>query len=137
MPGNDHVDPCHQFLGAEGLDHVVVDPQLEAEELVVLLTSGAEHDGGDILYLFDLFAGGEAVKLGHHDVHDDEIVVVELAEPEGYHAVLGFFHLVSGEFSIFSDDLADLGFVIYYKKFVHYIFSSFGDICIVTDILSH
>ena len=112
-------DPRHQLLGAEGLDHVVVYAQLEAEELVVLLAPGGEHDDGDVLALADLLAGRIAVELGHHDVHDNEVVVVEHALVDGLHAVLGLVGLVIVELRVLAYDSSYHLFVVYYKDLCH------------------
>ena len=119
VSGDDNVDPGHQLLGAEGLHNVIVDTQLKSEKLVVFLAPCAQHDGGNVLDLLYFLAGGEAVQLRHHDVHDDQVIVVELAKPQRHHAVLSLVHLISLEFRVFSDDVADLGFVINYEQFIH------------------
>ena len=115
LPLQDRIHPSHQFLRAEWLDHIIVDAQLEAEQLVVFFPSGGEHDYRDVLDLLNFLHRAESIQLRHHHIHDNQIVIVELAETDGTHAVGCFGHLISAELSVFLDDLPNLIFVVYYE----------------------
>ena len=66
-------DPGHQFHGAEGLGDVVVRPQVQSLDLVVVFRLRRQQDDGHVSRRPDLFRGGEPVQPGHHDVHDHQV----------------------------------------------------------------
>ena len=117
------MDTAHDLLGRKGFDDVVVDSQFEAEELVVFLAPRRKHDDGNILALLDLLDRGKAVKLGHHDIHEDEVEVFALAQADGFHAVLRLAHLEAFEFGILLQHFADLDFVVDNEYLAHNFFS--------------
>ena len=59
---------------------------------------------GRLAVLADLAAGRKAVQLGHHDVHDDQIIGVMAAHQDGVHAVAGLAHRMPFKFCVFFDD---------------------------------
>ena len=69
----DGADPRHELAGREGLDQVVVRPQLEAEDAVHLVVAGGEEQDGDGAAGPDLAADVEAVAGARQaDVEDDD-----------------------------------------------------------------
>ena len=58
----------HQLLGAEGLGHIVVRPQVEPQQLVVLLPTGGEQDDRRLGELAELRQGLEPVHPRHHHI---------------------------------------------------------------------
>ena len=75
-PPHDSLDPGHQFLGREGLGHVVIGPALQALDLVAFFGSGREHDDGHVtgaLVVAQLFCKLHATGPGQHPVEQDQI----------------------------------------------------------------
>ena len=66
----------------EGLDEVVVGTQLEADDAILDLALGGEHDDGHVRGLADGAADALAGELGEHQVEDDEVerVLLELLD---------------------------------------------------------
>ena len=54
-----------------------------------------------------------------HDIHDDDVIVVEFDETDGTHAVFGFRDFEPVELRVFTNDLTDLRFVVDYKYLIH------------------
>ena len=63
----------HELARIEGLGHVVVGADLEADDAVDVVTAGGEDDHRHVAGLADLLADGQAVHLRHHYVEDDEV----------------------------------------------------------------
>ena len=72
----------HELTGREGLDQVVVGAQLEADDAVLDLALGGEHDDGHVRGLADGAADALARELGEHEVKDHEVegVLLELLD---------------------------------------------------------
>lgn len=60
--------PGHQLLGAERLGNIVVRAQIEAQQLVIFLTPGGEHDDRGLGKLPQLPQRLKAVLPRHHHV---------------------------------------------------------------------
>ena len=112
--GKHRVDSGHQLLRAEWFDDIVVDPQLETEQFVIFLPSGRKHDDRNIFDFLYLLAGGKPVQLRHHDIHDDQIIIIQLAKTDCGDAVIRLGNFVTAEFSVFLDDLSNFRLVIYH-----------------------
>ena len=127
-PVHNGVYPHHQLFGGEGFDHVVVHPQLEAVDAVVLLPPGGEHEHRGLAHLADLRHGGEAVQLRHHHVHDDQVESFGVfpTELHGLHAVLRLGDRVALEFRVLADEHADFGLVVYHQQMVHTVCPPWG-----------
>ena len=87
----DGLDAGDQLARVEGLRHVVIGADLEADDAVDVVAAGGEDDDGDVAGLAELLADGEAVHLGHHDVEDDEVRADGLGLLERLLAVVGGF----------------------------------------------
>ena len=81
--------PGHHLQGVEGLGDIVVRPDVQAQDLVRVLALGGEEDNGHVAPLPQLGGGPDAVQLGHHHVHQDEMDLVLLHSPDGLPAVIG------------------------------------------------
>lgn len=72
----DHPDPGQQFLGVKGLGHIVVGAAVQAQDFVVHLGFGGEHDDGDPVSRFpEGPQNGDAVQLWHHHIQDRHVVI--------------------------------------------------------------
>ena len=110
-------DTCQQLLGRKGLGNVIINAQLKAEKLVILLAPGGKHDNRDLLGLANLSYSGVAVKLRHHDVHDYKVKVLSAAHFHSLHTVLRLKGLKAVKLSVFFYNIADILFIINNKNF--------------------
>ena len=72
-----------ELTGREGLDEVVVGTKLQADDAVLDLALGGEHDDGHVGGVADGAADALARQLGEHEVQDDEVEAVLLELLEG------------------------------------------------------
>lgn len=72
-PAEDGPDPGLELSGAERLHDVVVGPELQPQDPVVLRGPGGEHDDGDLGLLADLPGNFESVHPRQHEVEEDEV----------------------------------------------------------------
>ena len=112
------MDPRHHFLGRERLGHIIVRTDLETEELVVLLAARRKHDDRRLLELPDLFHGGKPVQTRHHDVHQNDIVIIVTAHFDRFHAIAGLVRFASLKFDVFAEYCTD-HFLIIYDQYLH------------------
>ena len=110
------LDAGHDLLGVEGLDDVVIRPQLEAEDFVEGLAFGGDHDDRAVGGFADLAADGPAVHAGHHDVEQDHIGLFAGEEGEGLIAVLGEDDAVALLDEVEAQQLADVFVIIADEK---------------------
>ncbi len=68
----------HELAGREGLDEVVVRAELEADDTVLDLALGRQHDDGHIGGIADGAADALARELGEHEVEHDEVELMLL-----------------------------------------------------------
>ncbi len=88
-------DAGHELAGRERLDEVVVGAELEADDAVLDLTLGGEHDDGHVGGVADGAANALAGQLGEHEVEDDEVEGVLLELLHGRLAVAHGAHPVT------------------------------------------
>lgn len=81
-------------MGLKGLDHIVVRPDVEAQDLVRVLAFGCEENDGDILALPELGGGTDPVHVGHHHVHEDEMDLPLLHDLQRFQSVVSVIGLV-------------------------------------------
>ena len=72
-PADDGRQPKRQLSGQEGLGQVIVRPEPQAQQAVVVLIPGGEKEDGDVRLGPELLEEGKAVSVRQHDVQDDEI----------------------------------------------------------------
>ena len=107
------LDAGHDLFGVEGLDHVVVCAQLEAQHLIEGLALGRQHHDRGVAQLADAAADLEAVHPGHHDVqqHHVGLELVELFK--ALFAVVGRRDLIALLGQVEPQQLADVGIVVH------------------------
>ena len=82
----------------------------------ILLAPGAEHQDRYGAGLANFPARGEAIQIGHHHVHDNEVEILLAAKLHRLHSVFSLGHVVLLKGRIFFDQLADAGFVVNNKQ---------------------
>src|SRR6267142_6150520 len=96
-PAEHGADPGDQLAWRERLGHVVIGPDLEAENLVALLHSPADHDDGDLRQIWILLqppAHLPAIQLRDHDVEQEHVGSVLSRKPERLVSVGAEDHVV-------------------------------------------
>ena len=106
------LDAGHQLAGVEGLGHIVIGAQLQADDLVHVVGAGGEDDDGDVARLAQLAADLEAVHLRHHDVEDDQVGLVGLDLLQRLTAVIGGLDLESFLGEVEAGELDDIPLVV-------------------------
>ena len=109
------IDARHGLERVEGLDHVVVCPEVEAQDLLGVLTLGGYDDDRHIAGLADALEHVVAVHHRHHDVEQAEIDLASLQHAEGLSPVGGLHDLHSGVLEVEREHAADVRLVICYQ----------------------
>jgi hypothetical protein len=114
LAAEDGGDAQGQLAHAEGLDHVVVGAQLEADHPVDLRALGGQHEdgggaGGGVL--LDGLADVGARHSRQHQIEDDEIGHPLAHLGERRLAVRGGGHVVAGLAEVVGQDLLEIGLV--------------------------
>ena len=114
------LDVHHQLAWVEGLDHIVVAPGCEPDALVHDVPFGRQEDdryrdapGAQFA------AGGEAVHLRHHDVHDDEIGSLASDGVQRIGAVVGVSELPLGAFHHVAHHPGNARFIVHEQNLRH------------------
>ena len=68
--------PGDDLDGVKGLCDIVVGADVEPQNLVRVLAFGGEEDNGDVGGLPQTGRGPDAVQIGHHHIHENEVDVV-------------------------------------------------------------
>jgi hypothetical protein len=68
---DDGAETGEELAGGEGFREVIVGADLEADDAVGFVTTGGEHEDGDVAGFADLFEDLEAVHAGEHEVEDE------------------------------------------------------------------
>ena len=112
---HDGLDPGKQLARGEGLDHVVVDPGLQATDAVVLLAARREHDDRDVAGEF-LAAPAprqlQAARARQHPVQQDEVGDAVGNRHLRLPGIAGVHRLVVAMAQREGDHVADRGFVV-------------------------
>ena len=82
-------DPGADLQGLEGLGHIVVRPQVQAQDLVRILAFGGEEDDGGAAALPKGGQGAQPVHHRHHDVQQDEVHFFPVQDLQGLLPVAG------------------------------------------------
>ena len=64
------IDPADQFQRRKGLDDVIIRPQIQAEDLILLHIFGRQHQDRHIGKFAHLLDQGETIQPRHHDIED-------------------------------------------------------------------
>ena len=104
-------DASNQLTRREGLDEVVVGTELEADDAVLDLALGGEHDDGNVGGLADGTAHALAGEFGQHEVEDHEVERVLLELLHGALSVADPTHDVVLALKIGCNRIAD-GFLV-------------------------
>ncbi len=90
-------DAGHQFLHRGGLDQIVIGPDTERVDLVVLGAAGREHDDRDVVVLVaQLLDHPPPVGPRHHQIDDADVGTFEADLAQRAVAVRGPLHVVPG-----------------------------------------
>ena len=107
--------PQEQFTRIEGLDHIIVRPQLEAHDAVHVVAARREHDDGDMFgtaVLAQFAAYGQTVQTGKHNIQQDERRTAAARQLQSGCTIGGFQSFISFTLQIEDQQLADICFVI-------------------------
>ena len=88
-PTKDRFDPRHEGSRIEGLGHVIVRPELQADDRVDILGARGQHQDRHVAAAAKLPADLEAVHLGQHQVQHHQVRVAALVLGQGLLAVAG------------------------------------------------
>ena len=104
--------PGHQLPGTERLDHVVVGPQLQTQDLVLLGVLGGEDDERRLGEGPDRLEDVEARAVGQHEVehHQRRVVLSDQLHAGG--AQRGGVHLIALPAQVELEQLGDRGIVL-------------------------
>src|SRR3954471_2395033 len=75
---HDRPHPRHEFPDGEGLGHVVVRTELQADDPIYLVVAGGKHYDGHVALRPDPPYDLRAIELGEHDVENDQVRLVHL-----------------------------------------------------------
>ena len=105
-------------LGVKGLGHIIVGAQLQADDLVVVLHAGGEHDDGHGRQArIAAHHSGHvlAVAVRQHQVQDHQVGLLPAKDVQGRLAVVGDQYLIAALLQVGARQPDDLPVVIYYK----------------------
>ena len=105
--------PGDELQRIEGLGDVIVSPDVQSGDLVIILGLGRKHDDGDVFFLPDPHGGLHAVQFRHHDVHDDEMQVFLFGHVYRFQSVVCLKNIIPLVSKVDLDGLSDLTVVIH------------------------
>ena len=111
----DGADAEQQFPDVERLDHIVIRPQLEAEDAVHVFAPCRQHDDGDAHragVAFEFAADREPVHFRKHEVKQDEIRLAGAGQIQPFLAVRCLNGGVAFLFQIVGEQFTDVLFVL-------------------------
>ena len=111
-PAQHCLDPGHQFLGIKGLDHVVVSPQLQPQDLVKDLALGGQHDNGNLGRGPQLPAHLVSVHAGKHQIKKDNVGIKFGKHPESLLPVIYDQGFITFFYKIERDQLRDIDIIV-------------------------
>ena len=123
--------PGDHFQGIEGLGDIVIRTDIQAQNLVVILAFRRQQNDGNIASLPQLGSGANAIQLGHHNVHENQVNIVLLHRPQSFIAVIRLDCLISFAaqidiqggndiFVIITDQNGVHAVLLLYKMFSHW-----------------
>ena len=95
-PAQQRFNAQNHFLLVHRLDHVVVGAHDEALFLVLGQLFGGDHENGKAEMRLPQLSGQlVAVQAGQHDIHDHQVYVAGVQQPQRFHAVLSRNRIIS------------------------------------------
>ena len=116
-------DARQHLHGVKGLGDVVVRADVQAQDLVAALALGREQDDGHVALFAQLRRRGDAVELGHHDVHQDQMDVVLLHDLQRLAPVARLKQAVVPAGEIDLERVDNVLFVVTNQNVVHFLTS--------------
>ena len=118
-------DAGQQLVKVEGLDQVVVRPQVQALHPVRHAVPGGEEENRGVHPLLPQFPHqGIAVLLGHHHVQEDAIVLRPQQVELGILPVMAAIHGIAGFFEHLLEQQVQVPLILYHQD-AHGVFPSF------------
>ena len=115
----DRAHPGGQLGGGEGLHHIVVGAQLEAQDPVGLQALGRDQDHRHVAGAADGGQDVEAVLGGEHDVEDDQVGLAVAQAADGLGPGHGLGDLVALHLEQAAEHAPDLGVVVDHEELAH------------------
>ena len=106
-------NPRDQFRHAEGLGHVIVRAQFQADDFIGFLDSGGQHDHRRAALFAKVAHEFEAVHLRHHDVQQHQIGLLVAGDKQRLAPVVGgdgakaIFAEIIGDHALHTDFVID------------------------------
>ena len=116
-------DARQHLHGVKGLCDVVIRADVQAQDLVAALALGREQDDGHVALFAQLRRRGDAVELGHHDVHQDQMDVVLLHDLQRLAPVARFEQAVVPAGEIDLQRVDNVLFVVTNQNVIHFLTS--------------
>ncbi len=116
----DGLDACHQLAGAEGLAHIVVRAQIEADQAVDLLDARRHHDDRHIGERAQLAADVEAVAPGQHQIQQDQVGCIRAHPGHHLQAIGDAMRLEALGLEVIGLERGELGLVLDDEDAVHW-----------------
>ena len=111
--------PGQQLHGVEGLGHIVVRAQVQAEDLVRVLALGRQKDHRHVAVLPQTAERGDAVQAGHHDVQQHQLHLLPGEKCQRLLSVMGAEGLVALRLQIDFQRRDDIPLVVADQHLVH------------------
>ena len=112
LPAQHGADTGDELARAEWLGHVVVSPQLQADQRVRFVVAGRQHDDRHGGIAAQLPRHVEAVETRQTKVEDHQVGAVGARAHERLGAVAGAPHREPGPLQVIADELRDPGLVV-------------------------
>ena len=109
------IDPRHQLQRGKGLRHIVVRPDVEADDLVGLLGFRREHNDRKLIFFPQLHGHGNPVHPRHHDVHNRQVDLRLFCHFQSLYAILCLIYLISLASQKDLDPVPDLFVVLHHQ----------------------
>ena len=118
-PAQQRLDPGLDLQNIKGLCDVVSRPVLKPQELVRVLPPGGEHNDGDGGECPDLHAGLQPVQLRHHQVQNNQVVLVGPGQLHRLTAIVAHIHGISLVLQVKPDAFHHLLFIVNHQNPCH------------------
>ena len=109
-------DPGDQFAGTEGLGHIVIRPQAQAGQLVLVRGSGSEHNNRHIGFIPEPAADFKSIDAGQHEIQNDKVRVAFPGQAQGGNAVISRNYAVAIPVQVELDQFHCLNIIINHQN---------------------